>query len=61
MSAAPAGRASLLRLYRDLLWHARRFPSKKRAGIVEDRRLTASCAVSPLRAATALAAAGMLR
>lgn len=38
MPPTPATRGSLLRLYRDLLWHARRFPSKKRAGIVEDVR-----------------------
>ena len=31
-------RSALLRLYRDLLAHARRFPSKKRAGIVADVR-----------------------
>jgi hypothetical protein len=34
----PPDRSSLLRLYRDLLAHARRFPSKKRAGIVADVR-----------------------
>jgi hypothetical protein len=37
-AAAAFPRAALLRLYRDLLAHARRFPSKKRAGIVADVR-----------------------
>lgn len=32
-------RRQLLSLYKQLLWHARRFPSVKRAAITEDIRI----------------------
>jgi len=59
MNVAPPSRLALLRLYRDLLREARRFPSKKRAGLLADIRLewrerNAAALAEPGRAAHAL-------